>query len=66
MTQMTTLFAEQKHVLDNADQFNSFEDLLEALRRDITIETKNLRREIEDIIKLVDDMGGRKMESYQT
>ena len=66
MTQMTTLFAEQKHVLDNADQFNSFEDLLEALRRDITIETKNLRREIEDIIKLVDDIRGRKIESYQT
>ena len=51
LTQMTTLFAEQKHVLDNADQFNSFEDLLEALRRDITIETKNLLREIEDIIR---------------
>ena len=43
MTKMTTLIAKQRHVLDNVDQLNY--DLMEALRRDITVETKNLHRE---------------------
>ena len=55
---MTTLFADQKHILDRADDFSSFEDLLEALKQDITVETQNLKREIEEIIKIVDEMKG--------
>ena len=55
---MTTLFADQKHILERADEFSSYEDMLEALRQDITVETQNLKREIEDIIKIVDEMKG--------
>ena len=55
---MTTLFADQKHILDNADDFHTFEDLLNALRQDISVEAKNLRKEIEDIIRIVDEMNG--------
>ena len=58
LTKMTTLFADQKHILDNADDFHTFEDLLNALRQDISVEAKNLRKEIEDIIRIVDEMNG--------
>jgi len=56
IVKMTTMFAEQKHILDLADEFHTLDDLLRALREDITTETRALKKEIESIIRLVDSM----------
>jgi len=63
IVQMRTMFKEQTHILDIADQFHSLDDLLRALREDISTETRALKREIESMIRLVDQMkedGGEK------
>ena len=55
---MTTMFSEQKHILDMADAFRSLDDLLKALREDVVAETTALKKELASLIRLVDGLNG--------